>query len=473
MRLLEHELSYTELEGPVTLPGHSGSISREAMSQSLSHIMERRGRSLDHKALQHMIDFCLNTVTQSFRGAEKDHKSGLRLAMTAALDGVNNLFWDVKEALGMQKTEMTSFDPIIDVDKFASACSSTEPINFDDLVKLFEKKRHRSFLETFFMPLKLRQCLADAQPGTTNQFARRSSLRKSVSSMREHLSSLIGAAQQHGDTLTDLSDKLEMLCSRVGKLEQGWDEHRTSVRQLHSSVPEAEQSQDGFASLAQLKAQINNVNEQLETRMGLLEHSLNLRLEHFLESWSSIACSLQRDTTSPSSLMMLPRHEDPSFDTCKPLGGAHLQRSCVEARSYVDHPGEAVLDDPCGPEPNAHENQLPTAEEEDKESIALIRTIRRASENKRLGASVQPKSCPTIEAVSQEDLHSQPIDESGKHLASLATTRWKHQEQEPGHPCVSRRQGMGMKFAAPTSLYKLETTAVVKSQSSTMPARGS
>jgi len=69
-----------------------------------------------------------------------------------ACDGVSQIWASFKEAFGCLKHHTDHSELEIDVDKFASACSSTDPISFEHLVKLFDRDRHISRIEHFFMP---------------------------------------------------------------------------------------------------------------------------------------------------------------------------------------------------------------------------------------------------------------------------------------------------------------------------------
>jgi len=344
MRLLEHEVAFNDLEDPSH--GKIGEISRNAMSDGIGHIMERRGHFLDESALQHMVDFCLNTVTHDFRGADKTPESGLHMMVTDVLDGVNTIYWDVKEAFGMHPPENTEFHDTIDVDKFASACSSTEPINFDALVRLFDKDRKRSWLERFFMPMKLRECLAHEQPAQgpeeiTREFStdsksmnRRRSLKRNVSTIRHHVNHLFDRATEHNDTLQeiagrsfeqkrtldDLVEKVEILsdCLRnleqrtqanllqkietfsvsIGNLEKRLNDSLQIPLELHDRNSEPEKTVKSDAACFNVQSQlISSFAKLMESRMALIEKNIDIKLERHLASVSFLMSNSLREPT--------------------------------------------------------------------------------------------------------------------------------------------------------------------------------
>jgi len=344
-------VAFNDLGHPIN--GHVGEISREAVSNSIHHIMERRGHSLDDRELQRMVDFCLDRVTSAFRGAEKELASGIHMMISDALDGVSSFYWDVKEAFGVKVSEVVDVDAEIDVDKFASACSSAEPITFDSLIKLFDQDRKRSRLETFFTPQTLSQCLTvekyGSESATTSNPSnehKSHSWRRSVS-IRNHVSDLVSRAElhhrtledltqmasEHVDTIGDLSGQIEALCNRIQNLEQ----QLSNVEARSLPQPQQPEKSDAVSS-KELDQQISGLTSRMETRIALVEQNFNSKLERSLASLSSeISCP--RKETNASGLP-----SQYGVDARTPCPDAQsLHEHSVGSNPTSEHPEEMAL----------------------------------------------------------------------------------------------------------------------------------
>jgi len=296
MRLLEHELAFNELGNPIN--GHAGEISRESMSESIAHLMEHRGHSLDERELRHMVDFCINTVANTFQGAEEEQENGMQMLLVQLSDGVKGHLSNLKEAFGVVTHEKFDTNVKIDVDKFASACSSTEPITFDALVRLFDKDRGRSCLETFFTPLRLRKCLNPEEFGSASlDHWDKPDPSKNVPAARHHVRELVSTTQQHDDILRDLAvqasqnhdrlvdvlGQMKSLRDRVYYLEQQL-EHILTSQEEHSSIPQPELTVQSDNASVELSQQISALAHVMETRMALIEQKLDAKLDSSLAS---------------------------------------------------------------------------------------------------------------------------------------------------------------------------------------------
>jgi len=162
MRLLEHEVAFNDLEALDANGGRLGVIDKDVIAQSICHLMSRRGNTLDILEMQQMIEFCINTVNSAFKVDEPTKDSGFRIIVQDVFESVTTIVSDLKETFGYVSAD-EAHDVSVDVDKFASACSTVEPINFDSLVKLFDKDRRRSLMESFFTPVRLKSSLKRAR----------------------------------------------------------------------------------------------------------------------------------------------------------------------------------------------------------------------------------------------------------------------------------------------------------------------
>jgi len=88
MRLLEHEVAFSELEATSDVQT-GGDISRAFIEDILKHITSLRSNVLDPDERQQMVDFCVSTVTHEFRRSDEKAADGTRLFFTEACDGLN------------------------------------------------------------------------------------------------------------------------------------------------------------------------------------------------------------------------------------------------------------------------------------------------------------------------------------------------------------------------------------------------
>jgi len=258
MRLLEHEVAFNELEAPGHNHEGSGHISKAVIAQSLGHVMERRGSVLDSREMEQMIDFCLTTVVENFNGQEQGlDEGGCKSFLTEACDGLNTFFEDVKESAGFPSQRNLVAGTDIDLDRFASACSSAEPISFDALVKLFDKDRRVGFMESFFMPKKLRDSISKAkqQAGFGDASSHRQgsmtndliSIKDTISDFNDRLSAHMTERQEMVNTVESLTLQAEDFSKRI-------KEHQDKVDQEQIAVSER---------IQQLAAQFADVQQQL------------------------------------------------------------------------------------------------------------------------------------------------------------------------------------------------------------------
>jgi len=167
MWLLQHHVAFERLES-ATGGILSGCIAKEDVASSLHHLLDRRD-CLDDEEIKQMTDFVLTEVTKGFKVQEKDERSVYDALMTAADSGLSNFWASLKESLGMMNHKIDHRNMQIDVDTFMSACSSSETISFNDLVKLFDGDRKIPILEDFFMPMRFKTSLAEIRGHKRNK----------------------------------------------------------------------------------------------------------------------------------------------------------------------------------------------------------------------------------------------------------------------------------------------------------------
>jgi len=163
MRLLEHEITFSELETLDDQHAGLGYIDKASIACSLEHILSRRTHTLDNTEMRQMVDFCVSKVSHKFKGATQKFVSENRAQafFSEICESLNTICQDLREAFGFAHIKTDHASERVDVDKFASACSSLEMISFSDLVKLFDKDRNMSVLESLFMPLEFKACVLE------------------------------------------------------------------------------------------------------------------------------------------------------------------------------------------------------------------------------------------------------------------------------------------------------------------------
>jgi len=223
MRLLTHEVAFNELQSQSPEVLKHGVLSKAEVSHGLTHVMERRGRSLDVSEMQQMLDFCIDSVGNTFSGA--DNKENRTSVLSDMCDGIDHLGHEFQEAFGCGKPMKHFAESNIDLDKFASACSSMDPISFDSLIKLFDKDRRISFLERFFMPMRLRRCLEKSKSqGVSPEIpAVRTSMRSSVSTMQGDVGKLGTKVITTENALKDLGCQVRSLNEKMRDVEHTFE----------------------------------------------------------------------------------------------------------------------------------------------------------------------------------------------------------------------------------------------------------
>jgi len=262
MRLLEHEVSFNELEAPGENHNEgAGHISKAVISSSLGHVMERRGNVLDGNEMEQMIDFCLTTVSEDFNGQDQVlDEGGFTSFLNEACDGLNTFFEDVKESLGCTKEDKDDNSTQVDLDKFASACSSAEPISFDALVKLFDKDRRVGLMERFFMPQKFRQSIrkakrkAELEDEQVQPFKRQGSICTDLTSMKEKVDSIHERLSVHMVERQEMMSNVERLTAKADSFTRRMREHQDRV--------DAEQKASS-ERIQQLVEQVTDIQQQL------------------------------------------------------------------------------------------------------------------------------------------------------------------------------------------------------------------
>lgn len=154
-RLLVWNASFVDLVDKELSGGIQG-ISKSRMHERLISLLKTRHSELDAGEIDRLCQFThqamlsLNTrpgslqPLSSLEGGIREYTSELGLRFT--------------EKPGKSQSEIEK--DIINSDRFSVACTSNENLNFDAVVKLFDKERKRWFLERLFTPKAFKEILA-------------------------------------------------------------------------------------------------------------------------------------------------------------------------------------------------------------------------------------------------------------------------------------------------------------------------
>jgi len=178
---------------------------------------------------------------------------------------LNTFFQDMKDSFGLNTDERADVSTIVDLDRFASACSSAEPISFDALVKLFDKDRSAGFMETLFMPKKFRQSIrsakrkADEEVELNNLHSKRQgSICTDLVSMKETMSDFHSRLSAHMTERQDMLYNVQTLTAQTNDFTNRIREHQERVDQEQKIASD---------QIQQLAEQVADIQRQL-TKSG-------------------------------------------------------------------------------------------------------------------------------------------------------------------------------------------------------------
>jgi len=247
MRLLQHELTFNRLESETKNGALSGNISKVDIGCSLRHIVERR-RCLDDTEIKNMTEFALTVVTREFENPGAFEDGGIYSAfMTAFCQGLDNFWASLKESFGILKPRTDHDNLHVDVDTFVAACSSSEPISFNNLVKLFDGDRTVSLMEQFFMPILFKTSLAEMRTYTHNQgkaeFGHRksnsmTSLQHEVDVDHDMVQNVVEEVSEERRLLDIMAEKINALSLRLDEQQHNYDSELSEDRRKRDTMTE-------------------------------------------------------------------------------------------------------------------------------------------------------------------------------------------------------------------------------------------
>jgi len=261
LRLLEHDLHFTELEAHDADDKGLGYITKQSVSRRLAHIFQKRG--IVHKVeLQRIVDFCVSTVCTRFVQSKK------HTMLQDLTDSASTIFADLRSACFGLKAQVDHTVRTIDIDQFAGATSDQEMIPFACLSSLLDQSRKISPLEAIFMPLEFKAYLEEFRAACDVKDTKLEEEETQVVPNRRRTSHRLGCQVDKNTTA------IESVINRVNALEhwhgESFDGEMTSLREQIKAIQE--EVQQLAAQMAQLR-----VVEQIHPQNGKAENVVKLQ----------------------------------------------------------------------------------------------------------------------------------------------------------------------------------------------------
>jgi len=292
MRLIEIEAAFNMLESTHCSKDGQGYILKDDLRMSLSHVMQRREHELDDDEVRNMAHFCASAVVKSFgTGSEANKVEGWIEKLSQSFEFLQNISGDLQEALGCTKVKPWADTPQIYLDSFAAACTSADPMSFDNLVKLFDRDRKLGFMERIFTPLSLQMSSRSQAVASEPKVCRHSTKQAAVldhltqsESVQQKLAGEVNQLLQAKidvlDHLEELNRKQTELCTRVDKME----------RLVHGIVPNTvEKKEPPCVTTADMQPEPELLQDKYAEDVAVLVQGLKEQLLHLkalsLLSW--------------------------------------------------------------------------------------------------------------------------------------------------------------------------------------------
>lgn len=288
MRLLANKMSFGLLKDVDSSQG--AGISRERMRTHVLELLARRGDVLDAEEVEHMVNFCFRAVSESKHDIRaSSNETFVSKAMEELFEGLGKLQYELHEEIGFRNRKAnlpsTIDSKMVDVDSWEIACSSAEPMSFENFVKLFDKDRRKTVFESFFMPRRLKQCLKD----TTVQEHPSSILE---SEQDQDLDSVKASEENNGFNLEDLQrleQKVDIGQRELQMVKRCLRSVDTSVEQrflelhdkLHTSSTRAPDNDASQSTSSSFRASLNHGHvEPSNAHMAMRLDSPDADTEH-------------------------------------------------------------------------------------------------------------------------------------------------------------------------------------------------
>mmetsp|Transcript_986 Transcript_986/g.2389 ORF Transcript_986/g.2389 Transcript_986/m.2389 type:complete len:1008 (-) Transcript_986:65-3088(-) len=161
MRMMANNTAFEKLEDVHSdrEEENKSGISKQRIEKQIKRILANRGNTLDRREIEQMATFCHYAAVDLANKAQKKTLKAVQDASSVSTSRSSTF----SRALKRSPTGGVDESDVVNVDSFQCAVSTTEPIDFESFVDLFDRDRRRSFLEEFFMPKKLKNSLTATQ----------------------------------------------------------------------------------------------------------------------------------------------------------------------------------------------------------------------------------------------------------------------------------------------------------------------
>lgn len=156
-RLMSSTSSFHSLEDVTDADGdgiHGDTgISRRAMASYIQDVMKHRDKELDEAEIRQFVNLAFNEI--DIEDIQNEAPSTIWGNIKAMIID----FFDIDTGYQTRKKSGDGFTANINLDEFNNAFHSAFPMNFESVVKLFDKDRNFGILEGCFMPDKLKEAI--------------------------------------------------------------------------------------------------------------------------------------------------------------------------------------------------------------------------------------------------------------------------------------------------------------------------
>lgn len=175
-RLMSNSVTFVELEDippdDLDSPTETGCISKRRLREQLQEVMRFRGSTLDEREMIGLVNYCHDAMLNAAQlGARPTLSSELRNLVQATCPQFGARIRDSdSDRCASERQERTgSKSSDITIDDFSMCCASSERLEFESFVALFDEHRGITLLEHFFLPHRLRPlalCHSESQDET-------------------------------------------------------------------------------------------------------------------------------------------------------------------------------------------------------------------------------------------------------------------------------------------------------------------
>jgi hypothetical protein len=326
VRVMSHAADYNQIREPKNC-----TITKDTMRLYFMDIMVRRGHQLDPRQIEHMVAFCLHTTNM-----KNKNESTIAAFLDDLFEGVQSIVVDIADLIKGNKS--ISHDELpygLDLNSFESACSSAEPISFENFSKLFTDRKQRP-LERMFQQVEVRDYLRSVREAVKKDAAHdgteapisfnMSSLKNASSSGSSFSVGVVGHVERTDQKLAALEERLHDLERRFVATEAFGNRLPETGGLEQKAMPEASPKQHPATqqALQSMEASL----EKVMAKIAKVEAELPLTLQ------TSSAANALTVASLRTELQL-------EIQQIRTSTNAQLQQSMEKVRADIEH---AMLD---------------------------------------------------------------------------------------------------------------------------------